>query len=127
MFKRILVAHDGSDGAWETFGMGVDLALEASGALHVACIEGDRHLYAEQPDEVRDTNAESDSHLGGLDIETTVWPGHAVKAIIDLTSKEAFDLLVVGDTGHSSIYELLSHGPFHKLRGLAPRSILIVK
>lgn len=140
MLKRILVAHNGWDGAWEAFDIGVELALELIGTLHAACIEGDRHLCTKQPDEVRDANAESDSHPGGqaqdcgsraalkgLDIETTAWPGHAVKAIMDLTRKEAFDLLVVRDAGHSSIYEHIWDRPFCKLRGRIPCSLLMVK
>jgi nucleotide-binding universal stress UspA family protein len=66
MFKRILVAHDGSPGGWKAFEMGVELALEAGGALHVACIVGDEDLYAKRADATRDAWAESDSHQGGL-------------------------------------------------------------
>ncbi len=129
MFERILVAHDGSPGGWKAFEMGVELALEAGGALHVACIAADKNLYAKQRDATRDTWAESDSHRGGLaldcrsraaqkglNIETTACPSHKVQVIIDLTHKQVFDLLLVGDTGHASIDESLWNVPLHKLR-----------
>jgi hypothetical protein len=65
--------------------------------------------------------------LKGLDIEVTVWPGPVMKAILDLKRKEAFDLLVIGGTGHANIYEPLWDEPFYKSRGQTEYSILMVK
>lgn len=41
MFKRILVAHDGSDGAHRAFDLGVELAAATSATLHMISVEED--------------------------------------------------------------------------------------
>jgi len=140
MFKRILVAHDGSDRAQAAFDAAVKLAVELNATLHMVSVEEDLPRYAEDLDEVREAKEESDSYFGklalhsrqraslkGLDIETTILAGHAVKSIVDFAREQRFDLLVVGFVGHSSIYEHVWGGTSHSLSRLSPCSVLVVK
>lgn len=140
MFKRILIAHDGSDRAQAAFDAAVKLALELNAKLQMVSVEEDLPRYAEDLDEVREVKEESDSYFGklavhcrqraflkGLEIGTTVLSGHAVKSIVDFARAQQSDLLVIGFSGHSSIYEHVWGGTSHNLARLAPCSVLVVK
>jgi nucleotide-binding universal stress UspA family protein len=140
VFKRILIAHDGSDRAHAAFDAAVKLALELNAKLHMVSVEEDVPRYAENVDEVREAKEESDSYFGrlalhcrqrallkGLEMETTTLVGHAVKSIVEFAREQRFDLLVVGFAGHSSIYEHVWGGTSHNLARLAPCSVLLVK
>jgi nucleotide-binding universal stress UspA family protein len=50
-----------------------------------------------------------------------------VKAIVDFAAQGEFDLLVVGFTGHSAIYEHLWGGTSQNLARMAHCSVLVVK
>ncbi len=103
-------------------------------------VEEDLPRYAEDLDEVREAKEESDFYfdklalhsrqrasLKGLEIQTTILVGHAVKSIVEFAREQRFDLLVVGFAGHSSIYEHVWGGTSHNLSRLAPCSVLVVK
>lgn len=47
MFKRILVAHDGSDGAQRAFDVSVELASTTEASLHMISVEEDLPRHAE--------------------------------------------------------------------------------
>jgi nucleotide-binding universal stress UspA family protein len=53
--------------------------------------------------------------------------GHEVKSIVDFARQGGFDLLVIGYTGHSRIYDHLWGGTSQNLARMAPCSVLVVK
>ena len=65
--------------------------------------------------------------LAGIDLRTAVVRGHEVKAVVEFAREKGFDLLVVGYTGHSRIYEHLWGGTSQNLTRMAPCSVLVVK
>jgi nucleotide-binding universal stress UspA family protein len=65
--------------------------------------------------------------LRGIDLRTTVVRGHEVKAVVEFARERSFDLLVIGYTGHSRIYEHLWGGTSQNLTRMAPCSVLVVK
>lgn len=96
--------------------------------------------HAEVIDELREEIDRADSYFGQLaehcrvraamrsvDVETAIVPGHAVRAIGDFVREHAIDLLVIGFTGHSKVYEHLWGGTAHNLTSTAPCSVLVVK
>src|SRR6476646_3278873 len=97
MFKRILIAHDGSDGAQRAFDVGVELAGAMNATLHMISVEEDLPRHAEmiigEIAEAKDTQdsyfgqlgkqAKGRARLKGLSIETSVVSGHEVKAIVE--------------------------------------------
>lgn len=140
MFSRILIAHDGSDGAQRAFDAAVELASQLKAQLSMISVEEDLPRYAEAIGEVRDAKESEDSYFGKLasqakrraalrnvELETIVAPGHEVKTIVETAREGRFDLLVVGYTGHSSIFEHLWGGTSQNLTRLAPCSVLVVK
>jgi nucleotide-binding universal stress UspA family protein len=59
--------------------------------------------------------------------ETYVLKGHPVRDILHLADQLKVDLLVVGATGHSSVYERLIRSRADRLVQLAPCPVLVVK
>jgi nucleotide-binding universal stress UspA family protein len=140
MFNKILVAHDGSDGAQRAFDTAVELALQlGERRLQMISVEEDLPIHAETIDEIAEEKENEDSYFGqlgaqakrraslkGVQLEATVVPGHEVKSIVEFARERQCDLLVVGFTGHSRIYEHL-WGASQNLTRLAPCSVLVVK
>jgi nucleotide-binding universal stress UspA family protein len=140
MFDRILMAHDGSDSARKAFDFAVELAARAGGHLRMICVEEEIPRHAEVIDEFREEKDRADSYFGQLaercraraamhsvELETAIVPGHAVKVIGDFVRENAVDLLVIGFTGHSRIYEHLWGGTAHNLTATVRCNVLVVK
>ncbi|MGD0872287.1 MAG: universal stress protein [Bryobacteraceae bacterium] len=140
MIERILIAHDGSDSARKAFDFAVELAARVGAHLRMICVEEEIPRHAEVIDEFREEKDRADSYFGQLaeqcraraalhsvDLETVIVPGHAVKIIGDFVRENAIDLLVVGFTGHSRIYEHIWGGTAHNLTSTAPCNVLVVK
>jgi nucleotide-binding universal stress UspA family protein len=140
MFEKILVAHDGSDGAQKAFEAAVELASRLRADLRMISVEEDLPRYAETMLEVDEEKDAEDSYFGQLaaqakqraalqnvSLECAIVPGHEVKAIIDFATQGEFDLPVVGFTGHSAVHEHLWGGTSHNLARMAPCSVLVVK
>lgn len=140
MFDRILIAHDGSDGAQKAFDAAVELAVRCQAKLHMISVEEELPRYAETMEEVTEAKEEANSYfeqlaeqakrraaLRGLDLGYSIVPGHEVKAIVEFIGEHGFQLLVVGFTGHSRIYDHIWGGTSQNLTRMAPCSVLVVK
>jgi nucleotide-binding universal stress UspA family protein len=140
MFGQILIAHDGSDSARKAFDTAVQLAATLGAHLRMICVEEEIPRHAEVIDELREEKDRADSYFGQLaeqcrtraaidsvDIATVIVPGHAVKVIGDFVRENAIDLLVIGFTGHSRIYEHIWGGTAHNLTGTVRCNVLVVK
>ncbi len=66
MFERILVAHDGSDGAQKAFDTAVELTLRLHASLHMISVEEDLPRYAETMLEVDEEKEVEDTYFGQL-------------------------------------------------------------
>jgi nucleotide-binding universal stress UspA family protein len=140
MFEKILVAHDGSDGAWKAFDAALELAARLRAGLHMISVEEDLPRYAETMTEIDAEREVEDTYYGQLGteakqraarrsvpLECTIVSGHEVRSIVDFARQAGFDLLVVGFKGHSAIYEHLWGGTSHNLARVAHCSVLVVK
>lgn len=140
MFEKILVAHDGSDGAWKAFDAALDLAARLRAGLHMISVEEDLPRYAETMTEIDAEREVEDTYYGqvggearqraerrSVPLECTIVSGHEVRSIVDFAWQGGFDLLVVGFKGHSAIYEHLWGGTSHNLARVAHCSVLVVK
>jgi nucleotide-binding universal stress UspA family protein len=140
VFERILVAHDGSDGAQKAFDAAVELAAQLTARLHLISVEEDIPRYAETMLEVDEEKEAEDTYFGKLAaqakrraalrhvaLETSIVTGHEVKSIVDFAKAGGFDLLVIGYHGHSRVYEHLWGGTSQNLARMVPCSVLIVK
>ena len=140
MLEQILIAHDGSDSARKAFDFAVDLAARTGARLRMICVEEEIPRHAEVIDEFREEKDRADSYFGQLaercraraamhsvDLETAIVPGHPVKVIGDFVQENAIDLLVIGFTGHSRIYEHIWGGTAHNLTSTVRCNVLVIK
>ena len=140
MVEQILIAHDGSDSARKAFDFAVELTARLGAHLRMICVEEEIPRHAEVIDELREEKDRADSYFGQLaehcrararlhsiDVETVIAPGHAVKVIGDFIHEHAIDLLVIGFTGHSRIYEHIWGGTAHNLTSTVQCNVLVVK
>ncbi|MBI3635042.1 MAG: universal stress protein [Candidatus Rokubacteria bacterium] len=140
MYKRILVAYDGSDGARVALRQGIALAGTLKAEL--SCIMVEEHLphYAASISEVKAAKEEIDQHfrslakqardlaaLAGIDMETIVRQGHEVETIINTARDGRFDLLIVGYHGHSAIFGRILGSTAQSIVRLAPCPVLLAK
>ncbi|MBI4534021.1 MAG: universal stress protein, partial [Candidatus Melainabacteria bacterium] len=119
MAKLIAVGLDGSDSSWKAFKDAVTLAQAYRATLHVVSIQEPvkpslsalEILAAEKTarENLELVHSEAKAFAGsvGLSIITAICEGDSVHAMVDYVKKARADLLVVGDTGHSSIWGAL--------------------
>ena len=112
-FERILVAYDGSDPARNALEAALDLAGELGGEVEVLAVEGPLPRYAATMGEVDETVRERASFSGGvlaqaraiarergIDITTTMRPGHPAEEIVRHAETGGAELIVIGHRGH---------------------------
>jgi Universal stress protein UspA and related nucleotide-binding proteins len=136
MFGKILPANDGSDPAFRALALALDIAKQNSAALHVVCVEEVPYMPEHRSEEVRVAGrrfhgvlqkARSLAQQHRIEIETHVQAGHPVRTIVDLANELGADLLVIGATGHSQLYERMIGSRADRLVHLAPCPVLVVK
>ncbi|MCZ2074194.1 MAG: universal stress protein [Bryobacterales bacterium] len=140
MFDKILVAHDGSDGARKAFDFALELAGQTNASLHMISVKEDPPPHVKAPSNERDERQQVDRRiadlmayaqkravLGSVALQCTVLPGHAVKTIAEFAKQNEFDLLVVGFTGRSGAFKDLWGGDSQNLTRMAPCSVVLVK
>jgi nucleotide-binding universal stress UspA family protein/CBS domain containing-hemolysin-like protein len=140
MFKRILVAFDGSEGAQAALRMGIGLAKSPGTELYSISVEEHLPRYAATIGEVEDAREQIDEHfraltkqaqdsaaLQGVDLETVVRRGHELQAILDFARQRRCDLLLLGSQGHSRVFERVIGSTSLSLVRLASCSVLITR
>lgn len=139
MYRKILIANDGSAGGQKALTAGIELAPKISAELQMVIVEELPRFpatideIAEEKDEANHRfapvidAAKAQAEAAGLTIETHLLPGHVVDAVIGLAKQLNIDLLVVGFMGHSQLYERIIGSTTDRLVRLAPCSVLVVK
>jgi nucleotide-binding universal stress UspA family protein len=139
MFSKILHAHDGSDHAFKAFELAIKLAKQNGAELHMVCVE-EIPPMPEFIEEIRETRGTAARYFHGvvqrargmaeqqaLTLHTHVLAGHPVRVIIELTAQLKADLLVIGATGHSALYERMIGSRADRIIQLAPCPVLVAK
>ena len=140
MFKRILLANDGSEGAKKALRAALALAKTFGAEIQSISIKERPSHYAETVGEVVEDQEEADRFFArvnaeakatamqdGVELKCTVLPGHEVETIIRFTRDGGFDLLVVGFMGHSRAFGRIWGGTSQNLAKTSPCSVLVVK
>jgi len=139
MLKKILIANDGSEGAFKALVAALRLAHAHKAQLHMICVEetqwvpgsreeviGEKELADRKFAEVV-ANAEAEAKRHRVKLVSHILIGHAVPAIVDFIEGDGFDLLVTGFMGHSAIYNRVIGSTTDRLVELAPCAVLVVK
>lgn len=140
MFRKILIANDGSEGAKKALNVAIDLAKRYKAELHSISVEEHLPHYAATVGEVVEARAEADDYFKkitedaesqavqqGIAIQTHVLPGHEVEATVTFAEENGFDLLVIGFMGHSKIFGRIWGSTSQNLTRLSPCTVLVVK
>ena len=139
MFSKILHANDGSEHAFHALALALTLAKQNSSELHMVSVEEIDYMpeFIEEVREETGTAARrfhkvlqraramaEDSHDK---LETHVIAGHPVRDIVELAKELKVELLVIGATGHSALYERLIGSRADRIVQLAHCPVLVVK
>jgi CBS domain-containing protein len=140
MFKCILIAYDGSSGAEAALRMGIDLAKGTGAALQTVSVEERLPRYAATIGEVEEAKEKAEAYfhkltkhardlalVDGVEIETLVRQGHEVDTVLAVVRDGRFDLLVIGDQGHSRVFERLIGSTAQSVTRLVPCSVLLMR
>jgi nucleotide-binding universal stress UspA family protein len=139
VFSKILCANDGSEPAFKALSLAIAIARQNNSELHMASVEEIDYM-PEFINEVREETGTAARRFhavlqraralakdGGVEIHTHVLVGHPVRDIVRLAADLQMDLLVVGATGHSAVYEHPIGSRASRLVQLAPCLVLVVK
>ena len=138
MYKKILVANNGSEGAFKALTEALRLAQSHGAEAHMIYVEesvawnsqdslGEKKPADEEFLELVARSEAEANHQGVRLISHTVL-GRPASAIADfLLSQGGFDLLVVGFKGHSALYHKILGKTANYLVEHAPCTVLVVK
>ena len=140
MFRKILLAYDGSDGAKTALRIGIGLAKSLPAEIHSISVEEELPHYAATMGEVQDAkervyeyfrvltkDARDQAALLGVELQTAIMQGHEVEIIVNYAKEGSFDLLLAGYHGHSRIFERVMGSTAQSLVRLSPCSVLLAK
>lgn len=140
MFKKILIANDGSDGARRALKTAIDLAKKYNAELHSISVEEGMPHYAATIGEIEEFRKEADEFFEkinneaieeakkeGIKLYTKVQAGHEVETIVHYAKEGNFDLLVIGFMGHSKIFGRVWGSTSQNITKLSPCTVVVVK
>jgi len=140
MFKKILLAYDGSEGANKALNTGINLAKVHQAELSALAVEERLPRFAGTIDEVKEEKEFANQHYGklleaahakaqeaGQELKTLMCPGHPAKTIVQVAKDGKFDLVLVGHTGLSGVWAAFLGTTAEKVSRHAPCSVLIVR
>ena len=148
LFKRILVALDGSPLSWQAFHMALQLAKVCAATLHtISVVESSvtppaRNTPTADPagtiaregqwnwgayfQQVQ-TLAVAQAQLAGLTVEATTREGYASGVLTAFVRELTSDLLILGATGHEHPWSATTGGTARKVANEAPCAVLLVR
>jgi nucleotide-binding universal stress UspA family protein len=140
MFKKILTANDGSEGAKKALKTAIDLAKKYNAELHSISVEEGVPHYAATIGEVDEYKKEANEFFNkindeakatakkeGIELYTNVQAGHEVETIVNFAKDGNFDLLVIGFMGHSKIFGRVWGSTSQNITKLSPCTVIVVK
>ncbi len=136
MFKKILLAYDGSEGAKKGLEAGISLAklhqaelwaLTVQEKLPPAAIEAmAEEKFYEHFEQILE-EARNRAEEAGIELQTEIRIGHPAKTIVEVAQEGGFDLILVGHTGLSEVWARFLGSTTEKVSRHAPCSVLIVR
>ena len=139
MFSKILQANDGSEHAFHALSLALLIAKQNNSELHMVSVEEIDYM-PEFLEEVRQETGTAARRFHGVlqraramaeaaqvQLITHVITGHPVRDVVLLAADLKVDLLVIGATGHSALYERMIGSRADRIVQLAQCPVLVVK
>jgi nucleotide-binding universal stress UspA family protein len=139
MFSKILHANDGSDHAFKALALALEIARQNRSELHMISVEEVDYM-PEFIEEVRQEagtaarrfhavlqRARAMAEQHGVKLQTHIVAGHPVRDVVQLAASLKAELLVIGATGHSALYERMIGSRADRIVQIAPCPVLVVK
>jgi nucleotide-binding universal stress UspA family protein len=137
MFKKILHANDGSDQAFNALSLALQIAKHDHAELHMVSVAERGH----PPEFAEETATGSEAihfnevlqrgrHMAEqnqVKFQSHVVAGHPVRGIVELASDLEADLVVVGASGHSDLYDRVIGSRAQRILYLATCPVLVVR
>ena len=140
MFKKILIAYDGSEGSNKALKKAIELVACFDAEFHSISVEEDLPQYVATIGEFEEVKSQKDAYFqqlnheavelakaGGARLQPHIVAGHEVETIVSFCEEGEFDLLIVGFMGHSRIFERVWGSTSQTLTRLVGCSVLVVK
>jgi nucleotide-binding universal stress UspA family protein len=137
MFKRILHANDGSDHAFNALSLALQIAKHDHAELHLVSVAEAGHPSEPVEERVKgpgtirfDQVLRRGHHMAEqnqVKFQSHVLAGHPVRDIVKLASDLRADLIVVGASGHSALYDRMIRSRAQRILYLAACPVLVVR
>jgi nucleotide-binding universal stress UspA family protein len=137
MFTRILHANDGSDHAFNALKLALRIAKKDAAELHMVSVEERGHMpELSEEDDTAATTVRFDKTLqqaralaekSHVKLLTHVLVGHPARSVIKLAKDLSADLIIVGASGHSALYDRMIGSRAQKILHHATCPVLVVK
>ena len=139
MARKIAVGFDGSEGSWKALREAVRFARLEKAELWVISIE-ELPRYPGAPSEVKEEKEAANHYLQelhkeaaalanseGVTLHTETRIGHPARGLVDYVAERGIDLLVLGHSGHSSLWGTFLGTTADKVVRHASCSVLVVR
>ena len=139
MFSKILHANDGSEHVFHALAFAIAIAKQNNSELHMISVEEVDYM-PEFIEEVREETgtaarryrtviqrARAMADQSHVKLQTHVVAGNPVRDIVDFAGRIEAELLVIGASGHSPLYERLIGSRADRIVQLALCPVLVVK
>ena len=140
MFKKILLAYDGSKGAERALAAGIELATVHGADLVALAVQEHLPRFSGTIDEVQEEKefanqqysrllygAQAQARASGVKLQTLMRPGHPAQTIVEVAKEGKFDVIMVGHSGLSGVWAAFLGTTAEKVSRHAPCSVLIVR
>ena len=140
MFKKILLAYDGSPGAERALAVGIELAKLHGADLVALAVQERLPRFSGTIDEVQEEKefanqqysrlldgAQAQARAAGVQLRTLMRPGHPAQTIVEVAGEGRFDVILVGHSGLSGVWAAFLGTTAEKVSRHAPCSVLIVR
>lgn len=142
VFKKILIATDGSAGAKKAADAGIEIARMSGAKVHASYVI-DTSTYSSVPkdprweeamySQFRELGKEATSYVeekakeAGVEVEAVLLEGHPAEEIINFAERNEVDLIVLGSLGKSGIERFLMGSISEKVVRNAKIPVLVVR
>jgi len=140
MYKKILSAFDGSEGSKAALDRAFTVAREYSASITIIWVRGPLPHHAATIGETEDEKEAADEYFSKLKtyadqaaasknmtIESVYLKGHAAPEIVKYAETNGFDLIVIGQVGHSGFLGRVLGPTADRISETAHCDVLIVR